>query len=69
MSCALACATGLLFQLCCMASSFSAVNWVMSHLMPHQKSHTRSVGAGLIDIAGGGTDDVAIGIRLLAFKI
>ena len=69
MSCALVCATVLLIQLSHMASSFSTVNLVISRLMPCQKLRTRLVGAGLNNVAGGGTDDVTIAIGLLTFEI
>ena len=41
----------------------------MSHLMPHQKSHSRLFDAGLNAVADGGANDVAIGVGLLAFDI
>ena len=69
MSGAPACAVVVLFQLFHMASSFSAVNWVISHMMHCQKSCTRLVDAGMNADAGGGADDVAIGIELLTIKI
>ena len=41
----------------------------MSGLMLCQKLHTKLVVMGLDDVAGGGADDVAIGVGLLTFEI